>query len=203
MGEEYVTDLQAGKKLEVIWINAGLKEISIVKRLEEDGKIQFRRNWCVQEIDPLGLQITLEYHDTALAADLGQANTSDLVKCLHFCPQMRQDVDQFEWKHHSCQLSHSSHDCMFWVLWHLPVPDWPAEDISMDFIVRLLECEKFDWIWLAVDRLLKMWHFIPVHATIDVLGLAEVSLQEIVCFHGLPLTIVSDCGPQFASVFWK
>jgi len=77
------------------------------------------------------------------------------------------------------------------------------DDISTYFVVRLPECEGFDAIWVVVDWLSKMRHFIPCHTTIDALGLVELFLWEVVCRHGLPLTIVSDRGQQFASTFWQ
>ena len=67
----------------------------------------------------------------------------------------------------------------------------------------LPECEGFDAIWAVVDWLSKMRHFIPCHTTIDALGLAELFLREVVRLHGLPQTIVSDRGPQFASTLWQ
>jgi transposase InsO family protein len=33
--------------------------------------------------------------------------------------------------------------------------------------------------------------------------LAEIFLKEVVRLHGLPKTIISDRGPQFAAGFWK
>ena len=83
------------------------------------------------------------------------------------------------------------------------MPDKPWEDISMDFVVGLPECEGFDAICVVVDRLSKMRHFIPCHTTIDASGLAELSLWEVVRLHGCPLTIVSDRGPHCESTFWQ
>jgi hypothetical protein len=51
----------------------------------------------------------------------------------------------------------------------LPVPEKPSEDISIDFVVGLPECEGFDAVWVVVDRLSKIHHFIPCHTTIDAL----------------------------------
>jgi len=67
----------------------------------------------------------------------------------------------------------------------------------------LPKCEGFDAIWVVINRLTEMPHVIPCHTTIDALGLAELFLWEVLRLHGLPLTIVSDRGPQFASAFWK
>jgi hypothetical protein len=64
------------------------------------------------------------------------------------------------------------------------VAEKPWEDILMDFVVGLPECEGFDAVWVVVDRLLKMRHFIPCHMTIDVVGLSKLFLQEVVRLHG-------------------
>jgi len=55
---------------------------------------------------------------------------------------------------------------------------------------------------VVVDRLWKMWHFIPCHTMIHAFGLAKLFFKEPVYLHGLPATIVSDRGPQFASTLW-
>jgi hypothetical protein len=91
---------------------------------------------------------------------------------------------------------------MFGVFRPLQVPEKLWEDISMHFVVGLSECEGFDAVWVVVGRLLKMRHFIPCHTTIDAVGLAKLSLGDVVRLHGLPKEIVSDWGPQFASTFW-
>lgn len=40
----------------------------------------------------------------------------------------------------------------------------------MDCVVGLPECEGFDAIWVVVDRLSTMQHFIPCHTMIDAPG---------------------------------
>jgi hypothetical protein len=73
----------------------------------------------------------------------------------------------------------------------------------MDFVTGLPECEGYDAIWVVVNRLSKMRHFVPFHTTIDARGLAEIFLKEVVRLHVLLKTIISDRGPQFAAVIWK
>jgi hypothetical protein len=88
---------------------------------------------------------------------------------------------------------------MFGVHRALFVPEKPWEDISMDFVVGMPECEGFDAVWVVVNRLSKMHHLIPYYTIIDAVGLANRFLREVVYLHGLPKTIVSDRGPQFGS----
>ena len=74
----------------------------------------------------------------------------------------------------------------------------------MDFIVGLPNTtQKHDSIWVIVDRLTKSAHFLPVHTTYNAKKYADIYLDRIVCLHGIPKTIISDCGAQFVARFWE
>jgi hypothetical protein len=84
------------------------------------------------------------------------------------------------------------------------VPEWKWEEIGMDFIVGLPRTrDGYDSIWVIVDRLTKVAHFIPVRTTYTGIKLAELYMTRIVCLHGVPKKIVSDRGTQFTSRFWE
>jgi transposase InsO family protein len=84
------------------------------------------------------------------------------------------------------------------------VTEWKLEEIDMDFIVDLLRTQSnYDSIWVIVDRLTKVTHFIPVKTTYSEPQLAELYMSRIVCLYGEPKKIVSDRGTQFASEFWE
>jgi transposase InsO family protein len=73
----------------------------------------------------------------------------------------------------------------------------------MDFIVGLPRTrDGYDSIWVIVDRLTKVAHFIPVKTMYTGAKLAELYMSRIVCLHGLPKKIVSDRGTRFTSRFW-
>jgi transposase InsO family protein len=74
----------------------------------------------------------------------------------------------------------------------------------MDFIVGL-PCTQagYDSIWVIVDRLTKVGHFIPVKTTYLGDKLVELYMSRIVCLHEVPKKIVSDRGSQFTSKFWE
>src|SRR6266436_5983732 len=55
----------------------------------------------------------------------------------------------------------------------------------------------------VVDSVGKRAHFIPTTTTITALGAARLFLQNVWKLHGLPRSIVSDCGPQFVAEFTR
>ncbi|WVZ51781.1 LOW QUALITY PROTEIN: hypothetical protein U9M48_002892 [Paspalum notatum var. saurae] len=86
----------------------------------------------------------------------------------------------------------------------LKVPEWKWEEITMDFIMDLPRTQKgYYSIWLVVDRLTKIAHFIPVNTTYSGAKLAELYISRIVCLHGVSKRIISNRGSQFTSRFWK
>jgi hypothetical protein len=72
----------------------------------------------------------------------------------------------------------------------------------MDFIVGLPRTQSgYDSIWVIVDRLTKVAHFISVKTTYSGPQLVELYMSRKVCLHGVPKKIVFDRGTQFASKF--
>jgi transposase InsO family protein len=81
---------------------------------------------------------------------------------------------------------------------------WKWEEVGMDFITGLPRSNRgHDSIWVIVDRLTKVAHFIPVKTNFNGRHLADLYISCIVSLHGLPKVITSDRGPQFTSRFWK
>jgi len=60
----------------------------------------------------------------------------------------------------------------------------------------------FDVIWVIVDQLSKMRHYIPRNTIIHAQDLAEMLLQEVVSLDWRLVTIVSYMGCEFTSTFW-
>jgi hypothetical protein len=74
----------------------------------------------------------------------------------------------------------------------------------VDFIVGLPNTSRHhDSIWIIVDQLTKVEHFLPMHTIDKAHKYAEMYIDRIVCLHGLPRTIVSDRGAQFVAKFWE
>jgi transposase InsO family protein len=81
---------------------------------------------------------------------------------------------------------------------------WKWEEVDMDFIVGLPRTQRgYDSIWVIVNRLTKVAHFLPVKTTYSSARLAELYMERIVSLHGVSKKIVSDWGTQFTSHYWQ
>jgi hypothetical protein len=67
----------------------------------------------------------------------------------------------------------------------------------MDFIVGLPNNSRVPY------RLTKTAHFLPVHTTHKTEKYAEIYIDQIVCLHGIPKTIVSNRRALFVAHFWE
>jgi transposase InsO family protein len=74
----------------------------------------------------------------------------------------------------------------------------------MDFIVGLPRTPQgHDSIWVIVDRLTKVAHFVPVKVNYRIEKLVDLYVHHILQLHGAPISIVSDRGTQWVSKFWQ
>ncbi|GJX17176.1 putative reverse transcriptase domain-containing protein [Tanacetum coccineum] len=84
------------------------------------------------------------------------------------------------------------------------IPEWKWEKLTMDFVSGLPRTPNgYDTIWVIVDRLTKSAHILPMKKTDSMEKLTQLYLKEIVCRHGVPISIISDRDSRFASGFWR
>ncbi|WMV24393.1 hypothetical protein MTR67_017778, partial [Solanum verrucosum] len=75
----------------------------------------------------------------------------------------------------------------------IELPEWKWEMINMDFITGLpRSLRQHDSIWVIVDRMTKLAHFLPVKTTNTAEDYAKLYVQDIVRLHGVPISIISD-----------
>jgi hypothetical protein len=117
---------------------------------------------------------------------------------------MKRDIVEYVSLCDTCQRVKSEHQRPAGLLQPFKIPEWKWEEIGMDFIVGL-PCTQaiYDSIWVIVDLLTKVPHFIPVKTTYSGAKLAELYMSRIICLHGVPKKIVLDKGSQFTSKFWE
>jgi hypothetical protein len=115
---------------------------------------------------------------------------------------MKRDITEYITLCDVCNRVKAEHQMLAGLLQPLPIPEWKWDNVSMDFITGLLRTKSgYDSIWVVVDHLTKVAHFIPVNTTYTSARLAKIYMNRIVCLHGVPKSIVSNRGTQFTSHF--
>lgn len=148
-------------------------------------------------------KIILQRHGSVLAGHHGRFRTHELIARDFVWPGMRKMIYDYVDSCVVCQQAKIRRSKDVGLLQPLPIPSRPWKDISMDFISGFPESNGYDAILVVVDRFSKMVHLIPCVKTLNAEGLCDLVVHNVVRYHGLPDTVVSDRGPQFVSEFWR
>ena len=102
-----------------------------------------------------------------------------------------------------CQTNKYSTKRPYGLLQPTELPEQVWEDVAIDFIFGLLRSKGYTAILVAVDRYSKYAHFGPLPTSHPASPVVELFCSMVVCLHGVPRSIISDCDPLFTSRFWK
>ena len=83
------------------------------------------------------------------------------------------------------------------------VPKKPWSHLTVDFITKLSVVAGKDVILVVCDQLSKMTHFVSITEETLAEGLVRLFRDNMWKLHGLPESMVSDRGPQFAAELTK
>ncbi|WVZ97852.1 LOW QUALITY PROTEIN: hypothetical protein U9M48_043361 [Paspalum notatum var. saurae] len=162
-------------------------------REDEQGTLWYKNRICVPNVDSIKKLILSEAHDTAYSIHPGSTKMYYDLKERFWWHGMKRAVAEYVAICDTCQRVKAEHQRPAGLLQPLKVPEWKWEDITMYFIVGLPHTQKgYNSIWVVVDRLTKVAHFIPVNTTYSGAKLAELYISRIVCLHGVPKRIISD-----------
>nr|GEV82721.1 reverse transcriptase domain-containing protein [Tanacetum cinerariifolium] len=115
------------------------------------------------------------------------------LKQLYWWPNMKAKIATYVSKCLTCAKVKAEHQRPSGFLQQPEIPVWKWERITMDFIIGLPRTpSRYDSIWVIVDRLTKSAHFLPVKTTDSMEKLTQLYLKEVVCRHGVPISIISD-----------
>ncbi|GJT69391.1 reverse transcriptase domain-containing protein [Tanacetum coccineum] len=104
----------------------------------------------------------------------------------------------------TCSKVKAEHQKPSGLLQQPEIPEWKWENITMDFISKLPRTSSgHDSIWVIVDRLTKLAHFLAIREDYKIERLARLYINEIVARHGVPVSIISDRDSYFTSRFWQ
>src|SRR5262249_40280737 len=170
----------------------------------DNGVLKCGHRLCVPDVGELRQRILREAHFTPYSVHPGATKMYHDVKDMYWWSGLKKDEAQFISTCLTCQQVKFEHQRPTGLLQELPLPEWKWERITMDFVVGLPRTQKgHDSIWVIVDRLTKSAHFIAVKTTYSAAQLAQLYVDQIVKYHGVPVSIISDRGSQFTSKFWQ
>src|SRR3954470_18929228 len=117
---------------------------------------------------------------------------------------MKRKISQFVAECDVCRRIKAEHQRPAGTLQPLPIPEWKWDKVSMDFIIGFPKTLKGnDAIFVVIDRLSKVAHFLPIRESITASQLADLYVSRNVSLHGVPLEINSDRGSLFTFRFWQ
>ncbi len=158
---------------------------------------------CIPRDHDILKSVVSEAHDSILSGHQNSIRTYKALQRLFYWPKMNKFITDYVLTCDSCQRNKISPIAQKPFLQPLQLPSEPWKSISMDFITCLPVSNGFDSIYVVVDRMSKMVHFIPSLSTDDAPAVAQRFVDNVVKQHGVPEEIVSDRDPKFTSRFWK
>nr|GEV49551.1 reverse transcriptase domain-containing protein [Tanacetum cinerariifolium] len=145
-----------------------------------------------------------ESHKSKYSIHPGSNKMYQDLKLLYWWPNMKADIATYASKYLTCAKVKAEHKKPSGLLQQPEILVWKWKRITMDFVSGLPRTlSGYDTIWVIVDRLTKSAHFLSMKKTDTMDKLTQIYLKEIVCRHGVPISIISDRDSHFTSRFWK
>ncbi|GJZ36791.1 putative reverse transcriptase domain-containing protein [Tanacetum coccineum] len=169
-----------------------------------DGTLCFNgRSWlpCYGDLRTV---IMHESHKSKYSIHPGSDKMYQDMKKLYWWPNMKANIATYVSKCLTCAKVKAEHQRPSGLLVQPEIPQWKWDNITMDFVTKLPKSSQgYDTIWVIVDRLTKSAIFVPMRETDPLEKLARMYLKEVVTRHGIPVLIICDRDPRFASHFWR
>nr|GEW81524.1 putative reverse transcriptase domain-containing protein [Tanacetum cinerariifolium] len=124
--------------------------------------------------DDLCTVIMHESHKSKYSVHPGSNKIYQDMKKLYWWPIMKANIATYVSKCLTCSKVKAKHQRPSGFLVQPKIPEWKWDNITMDFVTKLPKLSQgYDTIWEVITR------------------------------HGIPVSIISDRGPRFASNFWR
>nr|GEX51573.1 hypothetical protein [Tanacetum cinerariifolium] len=144
-----------------------------------------------------------ESHKSKYSIHPGSTKMYQDLRKLYWWPNMKADIATYVSQFLTCAKVKAEHLKPSGLLQQPEIPKWKWENVTTDFMTGLPRTPcGYDSIWVIVDRLTKSAHFLPKKKTDSIEKLTELYLKEIVCKHGVPMSVISDRDCLFTSRFW-
>ena len=172
-------------------------------RVDEEGALRFRDRLCVPDTTSLKGKILKEAHESVYAIHPGETKMYQDLKRYYWWRNMRREIARFVARCLTCQKVKADRQRPAGLIQPLEKSQLKFDIITMDFVTGLPKTKsKDDAIWVIVDTLTKVAHFIAFRFGLTGEQMATLYLVRQHTFHGVPTKIISDRDPRFTSRFW-
>lgn len=171
-------------------------------RVDERDTLFFEDRLVVPKGD-LRKLIMNEAHNSLLSIHLGSSKMYHDLKSSYWWTRMKHEITQFVNECDVCRRVKAEHQRPAGLLQPLAIPEWRFDHIEMDFVTGFPKSKKGkDAIFVVIDKVTKVAHFLSVKESITAAQLAELYTSRVVSLHGIPQLITSDRGSIFTFRFW-
>jgi len=135
--------------------------------MDDNGILWFGKRLCVPEDRIVRELILREAHESTYSIHTGSTKMYLDLKEKYWWYGLKRDVAEYVALCDTCQRVKAEHQRPVGLLQLMKIPEWEWEEVGMDLIVGLPHTQKgYDSIWVIVDRLTKVTHFIPLRLSI-------------------------------------
>jgi hypothetical protein len=132
----------------------------------------------VPKVPELRQLILDETHKTRFSIHLRSNKMYQDLKQRFWWTKMKIEIARYVARCDTCQKVKAVRLKLAGMLQPLPIPTWKWDDINMDFITGLPKTTRgFDSIWVIIDRLTKLAHFLPVKIKHSTVRLAKIYFE--------------------------
>ena len=157
----------------------------------------------VPDEEDLWLQVVKLHHNTLVVGHPSYEKTIELLQRMYFWPGMTSFVKNYISRCDRCARFKGTNQAPFGTLNPLEAPHMLWIDVIADFTTDLPISNGYDSILIVIDQFSKEVELISMTKMVTALETTKLYLFNMWKNHGLPCSIVSDQGPQFASQVMK
>ncbi|SJL18800.1 uncharacterized protein ARMOST_22401 [Armillaria ostoyae] len=168
---------------------------------ERDGLLYYDQRIYVPRDPATQGEVISRCHDHITAGHPSIKKTKELVLCDYWWPKLKKDVETYVQGCETCARTKASTQARRAPLHPNQIPSEPWTHISVDMITGLVPCKGLDAILVIVDHFSKAIIPIACKTTLSSEGWAKILRDEVYAKYGMPVTVISDRGPQFVSKF--
>lgn len=148
--------------------------------------------------------LLVEAHDSRLSGHLGSRKTLALLARSYYWPAMRLEVKEYVKSCLACATNKARNRVIAGLLQPLPIPNRRWEQVTIDFQGPFRKTRHgHNGLMVMVDKFSKMVHIHPFNTDWKTEDAARIFYEQVIRYHGVPLSIVSDRDTRFTSGFWQ